>query len=157
MTTPRDENIERGLAIDSLNRAISLLVKRAKKFGADRARELDPTLPAHGYSVLMLLYSRGPHRAQQIAEIYELDKGAVSRYVQQLIDLQLLVRTPDPSDKRATLLDISEHGRQRLDDIFSERRNEMVSKLLADWSPDRVRNLAAELDAYNAALDPDTY
>ena len=47
-------------------------------------------------------------RASAIAEAFGIDKGAISRQVQHLVDLGLVDRTPDPADGRADLLAASD-------------------------------------------------
>jgi DNA-binding MarR family transcriptional regulator len=153
MTDSETRGETRGEAVDELNRAVSLLLRRAKRFTSERARELDPCLPGPGYNLLVLLGHLGPRRAQSLADLYELDKGVVSRYVQQLTDLGLVTRTADPTDRRATLLELSEEGRRRLEESLARRRTEVADTLLADWSPQRVRRLAHELAAYTEALE----
>ena len=56
-------------------------------------------------------------RASTVAEQFGIDKGAISRQVQHLVDLGLLDRTPDPADGRATLRLGERRSAGRLEDV----------------------------------------
>lgn len=75
----------------------------------------------------------GPLRASELAEFACLDASTVSRHLRSLETDGYLVRTPDPEDARATLLQITKAGR----DVVAEARRhrlEMLADALADWS-----------------------
>ena len=75
-----------------------------------------------------------------LVEAMDLDKGAMSRGVQHLIDLGLVDRTPDPADGRATLLSVSAEGRTRLADMAVHRRKRLDERL-SGWSDDELDRL----------------
>ena len=49
-------------------------------------------------------------RASAIAEQFDIDKGAISRQVQHLVDLGLVDRVTDPDDGRAMLVSVSDEA-----------------------------------------------
>jgi DNA-binding MarR family transcriptional regulator len=102
----------------------------------------------------MLAYvaDEGPLRPSVIAERFDVDKGAISRQVQQLVDLGLVDRTPDPLDGRASLLVASAEARRRLDDVVAQRR-EWLDVRLSDWRDDELAGFVDVLGRYNAALE----
>ena len=67
-----------------------------------------PDLQPASYLLLSHLAHEGPMRSSAIAESFGIDKGAISRQVQHLVDLGLVERMPDPADGRATLLSASD-------------------------------------------------
>ncbi len=69
-----------------------------------------PTSPRWRYSMLMALNDTGPRRASDLVELFSVDKGAVSRQVQALLELGLIERSPDPDDRRAAILAITDEG-----------------------------------------------
>jgi DNA-binding MarR family transcriptional regulator len=119
---------------------------------AERARMLHPDLSPVSYSMLMALNDSGPRRASDLVDIFSIDKGAVSRQVQTLLELGLIDRSPDPEDRRAMILAISEEGRRRLDNIASARRQE-VGRRLEEWSEEELSAFVRSLARYNAALE----
>lgn len=139
-------------AIEHLSDEIAKLVRRARKLGADRARLIDPSLSGTSYRLLAFLCDNGPHRAQQLVELFDLDKGAVSRYVQQLAELGLVSKHPDSSDKRATLVESTALARRRVGNVRARGFDEMGIMLDA-WPMEKVEKLAARLADYNRLFE----
>ncbi len=113
---------------------------------------LHPELSPVSYSMLMALNDGGPRRASDLVEIFSIDKGAVSRQVQVLLELGLIERTPDPEDRRAMILAISDEGHSRLASIASTRRLE-VRERLDDWTDEDLSAFVRSLGRYNTALE----
>ena len=87
-----------------LESEVGVLIRRIKRVLGERARAVHPDLQPASYLMLAYLADDGPLRASAIAETFDIDKGAISRQVQHLVDLGLVDRTPDPADGRASLL-----------------------------------------------------
>jgi DNA-binding MarR family transcriptional regulator len=136
----------------ALEHEMSVLVRRIRRVIAERARMLHPELSPVSYSMLMALNDSGPRRASDLVEIFSIDKGAVSRQVQALLELGLIERTPDAEDRRAMILAISEEGHRRLASISADRRHQ-VSERLADWSEQDLEAFVRSLARYNSALE----
>ncbi|MFD7075040.1 MarR family winged helix-turn-helix transcriptional regulator [Nocardioides sp. NPDC059952] len=149
------EQIDDGLRADSLSRLeseVGVLVWRAKRAMKARGRMIHPDLPPGGYMMLTWIAERGPVRASALVDGLGIDKGAVSRMVQAMIDLGLLERHPDPEDGRASLVSVTAEARDGLDRVTRERRVRFNDRL-ADWSPDDIDGLSAMLARYNEALE----
>ncbi len=138
--------------LQELEHEMSVLVRRIRRVIAERARMLHPELSPVAYSMLMALNDLGPQRASDLVEIFSVDKGAVSRQVQALLELGLIERTPDPDDRRAMTLAISEEGHRRLASISVDRRHEL-SRRLGDWSEQDLSAFVRSLGRYNSALE----
>jgi DNA-binding MarR family transcriptional regulator len=136
----------------SLEHEMSILVRRIRRVIAERARMLHPELSPVANSMLMALNDSGPQRASDLVGIFSVDKGAVSRQVQALLELGLIERSPDPEDRRAMILAISEEGHRRLDSIALQRRSE-VNERLVGWTDDDLSSFVRTLSRYNAALE----
>jgi DNA-binding MarR family transcriptional regulator len=135
----------------ALEHEIGVIARRLRRVTAERARMIHPDLAAAAYSLLAAVADEGPCRASALAEGFSLDKGAVSRYLSQLEDLGLLSRTPDPQDGRASLLQLTSLGRQRMTEMLQERRA-MYGDLLSSWSNEDLARLAGDLGRYNRTL-----
>ncbi|MHB8439375.1 MAG: MarR family winged helix-turn-helix transcriptional regulator, partial [Acidimicrobiales bacterium] len=84
-----------------------------------------------------------------LAAALELDLSTVSRQLRQLVDAGLVDRDPDPLDGRASLVSLSDRGRQVLDAVRAARR-EVLRRTVQGWLPeDRAR--LAESVAHLAA------
>ncbi len=118
----------------ALEHEMGVLVRRIRRMIAERARMVHPDLSPVAYSMLMALNDSGPRRASDLVDLFSIDKGAVSRQVGSLLDLGLIKRSPDPEDRRAAILAITEEGSGRLATIAAMRRQEVLG-LLSGWSP----------------------
>jgi DNA-binding MarR family transcriptional regulator len=143
---------KRDEALGALESEIGVLLGRARRVVAERARMMHPDMQAGSYLILGHLRSNGPLRATDIGEVFAIDKGSISRHVQQLIDLELIARQPDPKDGRAILLTVTDHGCAQLDRVAEGRRDTFLSKL-QDWSTADLNALASGLGRYNTALN----
>lgn len=135
-----------------LEHQLGILVRRVKRALAERAALVHPSLLPTSYVVLAWLLDSGPRRSSEIAEAFDLDKGAVSRQVHLLVELGLVDRQADPGDGRATLLTATDEARRRMADVGEKRLAELDERL-ADWSEDELESLVATFARYNDALE----
>lgn len=139
-------------ALVRLESELGVFLRRGKRAMSARGRMLHPDLPPGGYMLLTWLAEHGPVRASALVDGLGIDKGAVSRMVQTIIDLGLLERHPDPEDGRASLVSVTAKAREGLDRVARERRVRFNDRL-ADWSPDEIDQLSGMLSRYNEALE----
>ena len=143
-------------SIRLLEQEVGVLIRRVKRVIGERARAVHESLQPASYLMLGYVSEHGPLRASAMAEIFDIDKGAISRQVQHLIDLGLIERTPDPADGRATLLSITDEAVRRMQDVAEHRRT-WLDEQLGDWSDTQLSGFARELGRYNEALSqPDS-
>ncbi len=138
-------------SLRSLEREVAVLVRRVKRAVGMRARAIHPDLQAGAYIALLHVDEHGPLRASELCTLLDLDKGALSRQVQHLLDLGLLDREPDPDDARATLLSLSAEARRRLD-AFAQVRLRWLDDRLAGWDDGDVDAFVSSLGRYNTSL-----
>src|ERR1700712_142885 len=109
-------------SLHDLEREVGVLIRRIKRVIGERARAVHDDLQPASYLMLSWLVDEGPVRATSMVEKFNIDKGAVSRQLQHLDDLGLVIRTPDPDAGRATLVAASDDARRRLADVAEHRR-----------------------------------
>lgn len=131
---------------------LSVLLRRIRRVVGERARSIHPELTPAGYLILAYMIERGQVRASVVAEVFNLDKGAVSRHVQALIDFHLATKERDPDDGRAWVVSPTEVARERVDQLATAGR-ERLGRRLEDWSDDELDIFVATLGRYNASLD----
>lgn len=134
-----------------LEHEVGVLIRRVRRVIHERARAVHPDLQPASYLLLAHLAETGPLRSSAVAESLGVDKGAVSRQVQHLVELDLVARTPDPDDGRATLLSVTDGARRRLADVARQRRR-LLDERLGEWSEDELTELVSSLARYNATL-----
>jgi DNA-binding MarR family transcriptional regulator len=91
-------------------------------------------------------------RITELASCSHLDISTVSRHVAQLDRAGLVERTPDPDDRRAHRLQLTEAGRNRLHEAF-ERRRALLRRAVGHWDPDDVELLDRLLGRFVDDLD----
>ena len=138
--------------VADLERGIGVMIRRIRRVLAERARGVHPDLQPATYLMLAWIDQHGPVRASAIVESLGIDKGAVSRQVQGLLDLGLIDRTPDPDDGRATLLSVSETAARRLAEVTAAGRARLDDQL-GDLPDADLEQFVRLLSRYNAALD----
>jgi DNA-binding MarR family transcriptional regulator len=143
---------DRERTILGLELELSVLVRRLRRVIGERARTIDPDLTPAGYLMLAYMTERGPVRASAVVEAFNLDKGAVSRHVQALVELGLATKERDPDDGRAWVVSLTDEGRRRMAELAIERR-ERLGRRLGDWSEEELASFVATLGRYNASLD----
>jgi len=138
-------------ALRQLEREVGVLVRRVRRVIGERARAVHPELQPATYLMLSYVGEHGPLRASEMCAVFDIDKGAISRQVQHLLDLGLVDRTPDPADGRATLITVSEEGARRMADVADHRRK-WLDERLGDWTAEDLRRVAGTLGRDNATL-----
>ena len=136
----------------ALEHEMGVLVRRIRRLIAERARMVHPDLSPVAYSMLMALNDSGPRRASDLVDLFAIDKGAVSRQVAALLELGLIERSPDPEDRRAAILAITEEGSRRLSTIAEMRRRDVLERL-SDWSDEDLQGFVDVLARYNNELE----
>jgi DNA-binding MarR family transcriptional regulator len=139
-------------SLRNLEREVGVMIRRIKRVIGDRAQAVHPELQPSSYLMLTWLAENGPVRPSAMVDYFAIDKGAISRQLQHLVDLGLVDRTPDPDDGRATQVVASEDAVRRLVDV-AEHRRKWLDEQLGDWSADELAQFAATLHRYNEALN----
>ena len=143
---------DRTNSLRQIEHEVGVLIRRVRRVIRDRARSVHPELQPATYLLLTQLDEAGPLRAAALVDATGVDKGAISRQVQQLVDLGLLTRTQDPDDGRATLLQVTDDAHVRLRRVQRVRRRRF-DRRLDEWSDADLADFATRLADYNAALD----
>ncbi len=136
----------------ALEREFSLLLRRARARAGELSREVHPELDGSAYALLQAVVAADGLRAQDVAEQFGVDKGAISRQVGRLERLGLVERQVDPQDGRARVLVATPAGQERFATASARRRARFRARL-ADWEDADVARLADLLARLNEAYD----
>lgn len=136
----------------ALEHELGVLRRRIRRKLAINAKMVHPELPAASFSMLSTLRDGGPCRSADLAELFAIDKGAVSRQISRLEELGLVRRTPDPEDGRAHLLVLTDLAEEKLDEVQRKTREWYIARL-EDWTDEELAEFARQLGRYNRALD----
>ena len=138
--------------LGGLEQEVGVMIRRIRRVIAERSRAVHPDLQSSSYLMLSWLAQHGPQRSSAMAESFGIDKGAISRQVQHLVDLGLVDRAPDPDDGRATLVSASTDAAARHAEVKDDRRR-WIDERLGDWPDADLSEFVRLLGRYNSALD----
>lgn len=105
------------------------------------AERLSPGLLLGAYKTFTTIVRYESITASALADLLNMDKGQLSRTVRELEDLGLIRRTPDPADRRSTLISPTEEGLVRLTAARRPQEGAMLRALDA-WPVEDIASLA---------------
>jgi DNA-binding MarR family transcriptional regulator len=137
--------------VGQIEHALGALLRltRAPRFAETVRQRAGAEIDRAGYGVLVRVAELGPVRLSELAQYLGLDVSTVSRQVQHLEQRGLVERSPDPLDRRAALLDLSEQGREtthRMRDAWCET----VADVVKTWRPADIARFGSLLDRFVA-------
>jgi DNA-binding MarR family transcriptional regulator len=103
--------------------------------------------PAAAY-LLSDLAQHGEARPSELAKRRMVDISVISRQLSQLSAAGLIVRRPAPEDGRASLIQVSEQGREELG-RWRAHYLEFMGRALNGWDEERISQLSGLLSQMN--------
>jgi DNA-binding MarR family transcriptional regulator len=133
---------------------LAILLRRAHANSGDLSREVHPDLQATAYALLARLHDLGSARAADLSGYFGIDKGALSRQISLLENLELVTRKTDIADRRSQRLTLTAAGRRRLTQARRARRG-LIRRELSKWPTADVEAFGALLARFNASAQLD--
>ncbi|WP_330331264.1 MarR family transcriptional regulator [Streptomyces sp. NBC_00536] len=126
--------------------ALGDLLKRTLRAGLYQAltENLGEAVDEVTYPVLSGLARTGPRSAADLAAEVGLDRSGVSRRASRLEAAGLVRREPDPADRRAVLLALTEEGARTVE-TMRRRLADRIEASLSSWPQDEARSFARHL------------
>ena len=134
-----------------IEQQITVLLRRVQRIHLSTTTG-DVNLERSAYGIMCKLADEGPQRLGALATAFGLDPSTITRQVQALEEIGLAARTTDPSDRRASILDLTETGREVLDSTRTRRRTKLQNAL-SNWPESDLTDFGRLLKEFNASLD----
>jgi DNA-binding MarR family transcriptional regulator len=131
--------VETEQSLETAARLRLVLVRLARALRHQGSTALTPSQ----LSALATLEELGPLRISALAAVESTGAPVATRVVASLEELHLLERTGDPDDKRASLVELTELGRQTLLTVWGERTVGLSSRMDRLTASERSRLEAA--------------
>lgn len=128
---------------DDVRPLVSEMVEIVRSFQAARRRNHSRGVVGTRFAALKLLRA-GDIRTTELAEHLLISLPVASRTIAALEDDGYVVRHPDPTDARASLLSITDAGRD-LAAARDDQITELFAESLSDWTPQQAADAAALL------------
>jgi DNA-binding MarR family transcriptional regulator len=122
-----------------LRLALSRVLRTLRRHG-------ESSLTASQVSALSTLEDFGAMRISIIASYESLGAPAATRVVASLEELGLVLRTSDPDDKRASLIELTDLGRSTLSELWRKRTLD-IDTMLERLTPKERATIEAALPA----------
>jgi DNA-binding MarR family transcriptional regulator len=130
MNHPQHDS-HRNEAVELIEYELTTFIRRAVYI--DQSEHKIGTLERATYLLLRQLMEYGPTRVKTLADTFLLDISTVSRQTAALETKGLIHRLSDPSDRRVSLFEISELGKEKLL-ADKEMRVARYCEMLEGWS-----------------------
>ena len=134
-----------------IEQQITVLLRRVQRIHLSTTTG-DVNLERSAYGIMCKLADEGPQRLGALATAFGLDPSTITRQVQALEEIGLAARRTDPSDRRASILDLTDTGREVLDSTRGRRRAKL-QQALSDWPESDLTDFGRLLKEFNASLD----
>src|SRR6187549_997279 len=134
-----------------IEQQITVLLRRVQRIHLSTTTG-DVNLERSAYGIMCKLADEGPQRLGALATAFGLDPSTITRQVQALEEIGLADRTTDPSDRRASILDVTPSGHDVLGRTRTHRRARL-QKALDDWPERDLTDFGRLLKEFNASLD----
>lgn len=99
------------------------------KFFMNYRQHLDTVFPLkkNQTKIISVLYHRNGLTSTELARMLDIEKGGLTSIIDQLEQMNLVVRRPDAHDRRKQLLSLSEQGRRLMEQVM-ERYTESIQE-----------------------------
>jgi DNA-binding MarR family transcriptional regulator len=142
-TKDRDERL-----LEAASRLRLAIVRTARRMRQEAGTDLSPSLT----SALATIERHGPLTPSELADAERIQRPTATRIGAALEADELIVRAPDPSDGRGSLLSISPRGRDLLRKL-RKRKNAYLSRRLRELDDDDVEALERAAEVLERMLE----
>jgi DNA-binding MarR family transcriptional regulator len=104
------------------------------------------------FSLLMQLHHKGACGMSEVSERFEITPAAASQLVDKLVQGGFIVREEDPSDRRAKFLNLTDKGRELVQQGIEERYR-WVDQLAEKLTDDERIQISKALDVMTRAAE----
>ncbi|RXS65379.1 MarR family transcriptional regulator [Streptomyces sp. TM32] len=146
MTTQTDSAL-----LDALQHQVAVFARRAEQSRLGGVGQARNSMDRAAYLLLNRLDQEGPMGVKALAAGMGIDSSTVTRQVAPLVDSGLVSRATHPEDGRAVVLQLSERGQARLDEVRTSRRA-LMALVTEQWSETEREEFTTLLTRFNASL-----
>ncbi|MFH8406869.1 MarR family winged helix-turn-helix transcriptional regulator [Streptomyces sp. NPDC018019] len=146
MTTHTDTAL-----LDALQHQVAVFARRAEQSRLGGVGQARNSMDRAAYLLLNRLDKEGPMGVKALAAGMGIDSSTVTRQVAPLVDSGLVNRASHPEDGRAVVLQLSERGRCRLEEVRASRRA-LMALVTEEWTEEERDAFCSLLTRFNASL-----
>ncbi|MGQ4512041.1 MarR family transcriptional regulator [Streptomyces sp. DW26H14] len=137
--------------LDALQHQVAIFARRAEQTRLGGVGQVRNTMDRAAYLLLNRLDLEGPMGVKALAAGMGIDSSTVTRQVAPLVDTGLVKRTSHPEDGRAVVLELSERGHARLEEVRLSRRL-LMQRATDGWTEEEKVSFTVLLTRFNRGL-----
>jgi DNA-binding MarR family transcriptional regulator len=101
-----------------------------EKFFLNYRQHLDfaMSLKKNQTKIISILYHRNGLTATELAKMLNIEKGGLTTIINQLAQMGLVIRMPDPNDRRKQQLSLSQQGREVMERVMERYVDSIVQQ-----------------------------
>nr|WP_233186283.1 MarR family transcriptional regulator [Thermotoga sp. KOL6] len=104
------------------------------------------------FDILQKIYFEGPKRPGELSVLLGVAKSTISGLVKRLETDGFIVRSPDSTDGRAHILDITEKGVKVIEKVI-ERRENFIEKIVNELGKEKAEEILKLLKELKSAME----
>lgn len=135
---------DRSAVASELRRAVATIQRWSQR---TLHRRTGTELSPNETHLLAHLAASPPQRMGAMAEWHGVDRSTMTMQIHSLVDRGLAQRTQDPADRRATIIELTDHGTQALQD-YTGRASAILSDTLDGWSDADLERFSRDLGRF---------
>ena len=134
-----------------IEQQLTILLRRVQRIHFTTSSG-EVVLDRSAYGIMCRLADQGAQRLGSLAQGFGLDPSTITRQVQALEHAGLVERHTDPTDRRASLLDLTSEGSRVLATTRADRR-QWLRAALSDWPEEDQGDFGRLLEKFNLSID----
>lgn len=107
-------------------------------------KDFMPQITKNQAKAIHILYQFDSLTFTELGKLLDIEKGGLTTIIDQLEQMELVVRTPDPDDRRKYRLSLSATGRAEMDEMF-EKHRETLMEIFKDVDDEELEKFFASL------------
>lgn len=136
-------------SLEIIELEMAIFVRRLTSLSSDKKFG---NIDRSAYLLLHQISTHGCAGVKTLADIFHLDISTVSRQAASLEQKEYVYRIPDPQDRRAYTFQITDLGKQELDE-YKRARSVRFKEVLKEWSDDECQTFAQLLRKFNLTIN----
>jgi len=120
-----------------------------KIFIGFRQENCNTSLKKNHKKILNILYQHDKLTITEISKLLDIEKGSLTTLIDVLDEKDLVIRLNDPTDRRKTLISLSQNGKEEMERVmnyFAQRINKSLKKFNSDEVQQFETNLQFVVD-----------
>jgi DNA-binding MarR family transcriptional regulator len=104
----------------------------------------NPRIKKNHVKIISILYQHDHLIPTAIGKMLDIEKGSLTALIDQLEDMDLVIRCADPGDRRKSLIALSAAGRDEMNKIM-DAHTRSLSVFFRDADPGQIKQFIASL------------